>query len=111
MSAYYGYAYCSGLSEAIRKAACFTVMADECTDFSNKELFTICIRWVGDDLVDHEDFIGLYQVDSINAECLTHAIKDTLLRMNISLSSCRGQCYDGASTMSGSKTGVVARLV
>ncbi len=51
-----------------------------------------------------------YQVDSINAECLTHAIKDTLLRMNISLSSCRGQCYDGASTMSGSKTGVVARL-
>jgi len=99
-----------GLSEAIRKAACFTVMADECTDLSNKEQFTICIRWVGDDLVDHEDFIGLYQVDSINAECLTHAIKDTLLRMNISLSSCRGQCYDGASTMSGSKTGVVARL-
>ena len=98
------------LSQAIRTAAYFAVMADECTEFSNKEQFTICIRWVGDDLVDHEDFIGLYQVDSINAECLTHAIKDTLLRMNISLSNCRGQCYDGASTMSGSKSGVMARL-
>ncbi len=98
------------LSQAIRTAACFTVMADECTDILNKEQFTICIRWVGNDLVDHEDFIGQYQVDSINAECLTHAIKDTLLRMNISLSNCRGQCYDGASAMSGSKSGVVARL-
>ncbi len=67
------------LSQAIRTAACFTVMADERTDVSNKEQFTICIRWVGDDLVDHEDFIGLYQVDSINTECLTHAIMDTLL--------------------------------
>ncbi len=58
------------LSQAIRTAAYFAVMADECTEFSNKEQFTICIRWVGDDLVDHEDNIGLYQVDSINSEFL-----------------------------------------
>ncbi len=43
-------------------------------------------------LEDHEDFIGLYKVDSISAESLTHAIKDTLVRMNVSLSQCRGQC-------------------
>ncbi len=98
------------LSQAIHTAACFTVMTDECTDISNKDQFTVCIRWVGDDLVDHKDFIGLYQIDSIKAECLTHAIKDILLRMNINLSNCHGQCYNGASTMSGSKSGVVARL-
>ena len=44
-------------------------MADECTDTSNKEQFTICIRWVDKDLVDHESFIGLYQVDNIGADC------------------------------------------
>ena len=43
-------------------------MAHECTDIVNKEQFTICLRWVGKCLEDHEDFIGLYQVDSITAD-------------------------------------------
>ena len=46
---------------------CFSIMADECTDIANKEQFTICLRWVGRGLENHEDFIGLYQVDSIIA--------------------------------------------
>ena len=35
-------------------AVCFSIMADECTD---KEQFIICLRWVGRDLEDREDFI------------------------------------------------------
>ena len=35
------------------------IMADECTDFANKEQFTIVIRCVSEDLQDHEDLIGL----------------------------------------------------
>ena len=57
-------------------SACFTIMADECTDKCNKN---ICIRWVGEDPQDHEDFIGLYEVDGIDANTLVHAIRDTLL--------------------------------
>ena len=30
--------------------------------------------------------------------------------MDLTLSKCRGQCYDGASNMSGSRNGVAARL-
>ncbi len=37
---------------------------------------------------------------------LVSAIKDVLLRMNISFDKLRGQCYDGESAMSGSKNGV-----
>ena len=99
------------LSKNIRDSACYTIMADECTDTSNKEQFTVCIRWVDDELDDHEDFLGLYQVDSIDSNCLVQAIKDTLLRMGLSLSNCRGQCYDGAANMSGSKTGVATKLL
>ena len=40
-------------------AVCFSIMADECTDIANKEQFTICLRWVGRDLEDCEDFIDL----------------------------------------------------
>ena len=82
------------LSKEICESSCYTIMADECTDTSNKEQFTICIRWIDENLIDHEDFIGLYQVDSIEANSLVSAIKDTLLRMGLSLTNCRGQCYD-----------------
>ena len=63
-----------------------TIMADECTDISNKEQFTICIRWVEDDLQECEDFIGLYELPRIDSDTLTRAIKDTLLRIGLSLS-------------------------
>lgn len=53
------------IAKLIRESACYAIMADECTDLSNKEQFTICIRWVGHDLKDHEDFVGLCEVDSI----------------------------------------------
>ena len=45
-------------------------MADECTETLNKEQFTIVIRWLSEDLQDHEDFIGLYEVGNITADCL-----------------------------------------
>ena len=86
-------------------------MADECTDIANKEQFTICLRWIDDNLDDHEDFIGLYQVDSIGANSLVRAIMDTLIRLNLSISDCRGQCYDGASNMSGCKNGVATQII
>ena len=76
----------------------------------NKEQFTICFRWIDSNLQDHEDFIGLYEVDNISANCLLYHIKDVLLRMNLNLSKCRGQCYDGASNMSGIKNGVAAQI-
>ena len=99
------------VSQNISDSACYTIMADECTDIANKEQFTICIiRWVGQDLQDHEDLIGLYEVGSINTDCLTEAIKDTLLRIGLKLSECRGQCYDGGSNMSGIRNGVATQI-
>ena len=38
------------------------------------------------------------------------AAKDTLCRMNLPLSKLRGQCYDGASAMSGAKSGVAKKI-
>ena len=85
-------------------------MADEYTDVSNKEQFTICIRWVDEKLVDHEDMIGLYNVDAIDANCLVAAIRDVLLRTGLKFSHCRVQCYDGASNITGSRSGVATQL-
>ena len=54
-------------------------MADECTDCANKKQFTINFWWVDSKLIDHNEFIGLYTVDSIDAKSLVSSIKDVLL--------------------------------
>ena len=88
----------------------YSIMADETTDISNRKQVVICIRWVNEQLEAHEEFIGLHQVELINAATITSVIKDALLRMNLSLSKSRGQCYDGCSTMSGAKKGVATNI-
>ena len=68
------------------------------------------IRWVSDDLHSNEEFLGLYQLPNIQASTLTSMIKDCLIRFNLSLSKARGQCYDGASNMSGKRIGVARNI-
>ena len=59
----------------------------------------------------HEEFIGLYEVPSIESSMLVNVVKDTLLRFNLPLSKVRGQCYNGASNMSGRRSGVAKRIM
>jgi len=99
------------ISSDIAKNNFFTIMADERTDVSNNEQFVICIRWVDDTLTDHEDVIGLYNVGKIDANTLVNTIEDVLVRMSLKLTQCRGQCFDGASNMVGSKNGVATQLL
>ena len=89
------------ISQNIRNSVYCSIIAGETTDVSNCEQCVLVLRHVDDDLVAHEDFIGLYKVDSIDSTTLTKTIEDCLLRMNLSLNNfCRGQWYDGASNLS-----------
>ena len=54
--------------------------------------------------------IGLYEVPSIEANVIVSTISDALIRMNLTLSKVRGQCYDGASNMSGLRNGVARQI-
>ena len=38
-------------------------------------------------------------------------IKDALMRMNLSLAQCLGQCYDGAAVMQGRRNGVAVQIL
>ena len=98
------------IAECIRNENFYSIMVDECTDSSNKEQLVLCFRWVDENLEDYEDFLGLYQIASLSSDTIVAAIKDTLLRLNLSLSRCRGQCYDGASNMTGRKNGVAKQI-
>ena len=85
-------------------------MADEVIDSSNKEQVVICFRSVDEQFEPHEDLVGLYQVDSIKSSSIVAVVKDTIIRLNLALSNCRGQCYDGAANMAGIRNGVAAQI-
>ena len=98
------------ISAFLQSSPFYTVMVDETADVGNIEQVVICLRWVSEKFEVHEEFVGLYQVESIEAEKLYGAISDVLLRLNLAVSKVRGQCYDGASAMSGAKSGVAVKL-
>ena len=66
--------------ESIQSAPFLTIMINETTDVSNKEQVVVCFRWV-DNLEPHEEFIGLYQVESTQSSILVATIHDVLQRV------------------------------
>ena len=88
----------------------FSIIADEYTDTANLEQVSICLRWIDNQLNSHEDFLGYYHIPNIDSETIESVLKDALIRLQLSLNECRGQCYDGASNMLGKKSGVATRI-
>ena len=65
----------------------------------------MCFRWIKD-LRVHEDFVGYYELPDIKSDTIVTAIKDSLIRTQLSLNDLRAQAYDGASNMFDKKTGL-----
>ena len=94
--------------KSISSSPFLSLMVDVTTDISYKEQLVVCIRWVDKSLQPHQEFIGLNHVESTQSSTLVSTIHDVLQRVSISITKLRGQYYDGASSMSGHKSGVAA---
>ena len=98
------------VAQNIQSADFYSLMGDEATEVPNVLQLVICLRWVDGDLVAHDKFIGLKDMPRTNADSIVAELKDVLLQMNLQLNKCRGQCYDGCSTMTGNRNGVVVQI-
>ena len=76
------------ISNKIRQAKYFSLMADEVTDVSNREQVAVCICWVDGEPQPHEDFLGLYKVDDIKADTIVATLQDILTHIKLSLTNC-----------------------
>ena len=85
-------------------------MADEIADCSNKEQVAVCFHMVDENFEPQESFTGLHVVESIQADVLVEVLKDIMVRLNLSLQNCHGQCYDGTVNMAGSRNGVATQI-
>jgi len=75
----------------------FGVVVNETTVMSTQEQFSLCLRYLVDDVTPTETFIGLYQVTSMIGLNLYTVLSDVLRRCNLSMTRFCAQCYDGAS--------------
>jgi hypothetical protein len=90
----------------------FTVIADEVTDISNKEILSIALRYVDSaTLLVREDYVGFFECDTgISGRHLADKITSCLCSFNLDLSYLRGQAYDGAGNMAGRVNGVATLI-
>ncbi|XP_016437951.2 uncharacterized protein LOC107763954 [Nicotiana tabacum] len=85
------------------KIKSFVLKLDESIDVSRKEHCSCYVDKKGSVM---ERFIGIVHVRDTSALSLKKVIVDVLVHHSLSLSSIRGQCYDGASNMQGDIKGL-----
>uniref|UniRef100_A0A672IQM3 TTF-type domain-containing protein n=1 Tax=Salarias fasciatus TaxID=181472 RepID=A0A672IQM3_SALFA len=97
------------ISDEVRDAEYFAILVDESKDVSKKEQISVivCHLKQGTEQMQ-EEFLHFTAADGLVAGSLLASIKHTLSQCNINLQFCVGQCYDGASVMSGCNNGVQA---
>ena len=75
------------------------------------EHLPICVRFVDDNDEIREEFITFLKLERVRADDIANSIIQSLEGFGLSLDGLRGQGYDGASTMSGVKAGVQAKIL
>ena len=93
----------------IKGAEVYAIMADETPDLGKTEQLAVLVPYVWNGVVE-ERLLAVEPMDETTAEALFRTIRDKLQQSGIELSKIRGQCYDGASNVSGIHTGLQARI-
>ena len=93
----------------VKKARFYSIMADEVSSH-NEEHLPLCLRFVDENSEIREEFIAFLKLKRVRAVDITNAIVSCLEGLGLSFNELRGQGYDGASTMSGEKSGVQKRI-
>ncbi|KYN28567.1 Zinc finger MYM-type protein 1 [Trachymyrmex cornetzi] len=96
--------------EIIKSADFYAISLDETSDISRLEQVSICIRIALDNLTTMEFFMGFYSTENTKAQTLFDIVNDVHTPYDLKFSNLRGQCYDGASNVSGRITGLQARI-
>lgn len=90
--------------DEVKRAHFYSVIADEVTDAANKEELSLVLRYFTEDGIK-EVFVDFIEVERITGNILGKAILQWLHSHDLPVANICGQCYDGASNMSGAKSG------
>ena len=91
--------------DRIGEAGFHSLICDEVMTL-NDDYMSLCFRYVDKDKLIREDFVEFLHIHSIKAHVLFAAIKLFYRTHALLMKQNRGQCYNGASNMSGIKAGL-----
>lgn len=95
----------------VKESQFYSILSDEVSDISNKEQISLTLRYVTSQSCEYrvkEMFVDFIEVERITGKALAEAILQHLSAWGLSVADLRGQCYDGASNMSGARSGCKA---
>lgn len=106
------------LLSKINSCPFYSIIVDTTQDLSKVDQMSIVIRYVtlsenpthGNEIKINESFLGFWELRDQSSEGYETKILSTLEKLGIDIEKCRGQGYDGASTMSGQYTGLQQRI-
>jgi hypothetical protein len=99
-----------GIVIKVQKAQFFSIIADETSDSAHQEQLCICVRYISEDNMVTEEFVGFGSVEDLTAASISQEIMVRMKTIGLDLKNCVGQGYDGASAMAGHKGGVQALI-
>ncbi|XP_068697106.1 zinc finger MYM-type protein 1-like [Montipora foliosa] len=97
------------ITQDILDARFCSILADESTSH-NEEKLTIVIRFVDSNMDIREEFIDFKSLERTTGAAISNSILECLRDLNIPITDCRGQGYDGAAAMSSERVGVQAEI-
>ena len=102
---------CNAILRKVLSNLCYTLIADEVTDCSNKEQLCIVMRYVDLETASiREDLVTFLECDSgINGKALADKMLG-FVRNHLDPSKMHGQPYYEASNMSGKTNGAATRI-
>ena len=107
----FGHAVLRRLTNQVKLSEYYGIIMDETSDVSGKEQISVCLRIAYEDLSIEEIFFGLYETSINTSDALFTIFKDLLLRMQLDINKCRGQCYDGAANVSDHVAGLRSKVL
>ncbi|KAE9536596.1 hypothetical protein AGLY_006998 [Aphis glycines] len=98
----------------VNEAECFSLLADETTDISGIEQFSLCVRYIektNSGIILKEDFLSFVPVNDVTGKGLMCTLLETCQNLKLNLKHLVGQGYDGAAAMSGEFQGCAAKFM
>ena len=100
------------LVKEIKENRFFSVLADEASDCSNQEQLSLVIRFVDGSGEIREKFLGFLHCDlDLSGKALAETVLNGMANLASDIQDCRGQEYDGASSVFGCANGLPAQIL
>ena len=93
----------------VRESRWYGIIIDETSDISRDEQVSFCLSYLANG-TKKEAFVGFHSTKTTDGEALYKLVKEVMNNLQLELQNIVGECFDGASNMSGVNKGLSARM-